>query len=220
MSSSGFSLGQPTVICTLAHAPVKGLPTSAGLSSVILPPWPGTLPTLLCQSCQNSAVTGQVQTSHFLDHRHQAYFIRSSHMRPFLLVFIVLLLTVKNPTQLQRPEPVPPLPQSQLPTPGTSSKHSISDTSHGFFTHKRRKHPCAVAAISLALSALPLPLWPAELKFLKGQGQCDILSLILPLVFWLLWGQGPFSDFLGRTSSVLSCQSPAVGQGSSSARVG
>lgn len=57
------------------------------------------------------------------------------------------------------------------------------------------------AAISLALSALPLPLWPAELKFLKGQGQCDILSLILPLVFWLLWGQGPFSDFLGRTGS-------------------
>lgn len=27
---------------------------------------PGTLPSLLCQSCQNSAVIGQVQTSHFL----------------------------------------------------------------------------------------------------------------------------------------------------------
>lgn len=47
MSSSYSHLGQPTEVPTLAHAQVRGLPTSAGLSSAIPPPWPGTLPSAI-----------------------------------------------------------------------------------------------------------------------------------------------------------------------------
>lgn len=47
MSSSCSHLGQPTEVPTLAHAQVRGLPTSAGLSSAIPPPWPGTLPSAI-----------------------------------------------------------------------------------------------------------------------------------------------------------------------------
>lgn len=44
LSTSCSHLGQPTEAPTLAHAQVKGLPMSAGLSSA-LPPWPGALPS-------------------------------------------------------------------------------------------------------------------------------------------------------------------------------
>lgn len=180
-SSSCCHLGQPTEVPTLAHAQVRGLLTSAGLSSA-LPLWPGTLPSAFTAVPILSAQCGD----------------RTGPNLPL-------------PGSLTS-DLLPPIQSHRAFSLGLQIRHSLSgqDTCH--LRHETNSPlPGSLrgtafqtlwAAASLALSALPMTLWPAKLKSLERHGQHDILSLILPLVFGFPWGHGPFfSDFPGRTSS-------------------